>query len=665
MEHEKSLNQCQPSLYVGETLPNAAKFASTLQSQRNARQLHEHDEAMGRIDVLLQDRPGDEQLLFTLLERMERIGGYPDMDKNWEKMCQLFPDNEACFRMHLRWMRRQKRVPEGLALIDMRYLERKSHEAPAVGYLCGLRELKLSEASDAFFGELDARLKALSSIQIAYMRNLFDVKRYAAAAAVAEAIAPNAALVETERDSIATVLRYGAISDRLEQSDWTTATTYLAAQYVNRSMPSENTDHIGKVMFYTSQLSIGGAERQFVRMAAALDDALKQGQKINGKTPGTDVNLAVRRSEMDEDDTNFFLPYLYEAGFDVRILEAMPEASVRNPFEHLGEAGDVFYLLPKKLRQNVSKLAEVYRKDKTQTAYIWQDFGIRVAGLAALAAGVPRIILCFRSTPLSIRKEFDVPEYDGYYKALSRVPGTFVACNSQNRAADYANWLDIPEQEVSVVQNSATTHPPEGEPADIEFWETICAASPGCHKTVLGVFRLHPVKRADVFVELAQKYIARDPEVRFVIIGTGKDHERAAQHIIDLGLQDRVFLAGSRAAVGYWLGLADVVLHTALYEGLPNAILEAQLAGRPVITTPAGGTSEAFIHGQSGICLSRVEPFPYDEALEALETLLSDADMRERFGQVGRAFVTENFTMQASLRKTVDLLSRSWGGPTT
>ena len=49
-----------------------------------------------------------------------------------------------------------------------------------------------------------------------------------------------------------------------------------------------------------------------------------------------------------------------------------------------------------------------------------------------------------------------------------------------------------------------------------------------------------------------------------------------------------------------YLGVADVVLHTAEFEGTPNSLLEAQYLQKPVVTTPAGGAAEAVKNGVTG-----------------------------------------------------------------
>ncbi len=655
MKHQHFVEHCQSTAGIVPTLATEDELAFAQELRTTSRQPHELIETIDQIKKLLLTRRGNETLLVILLEMMERKGDYPDMAKNWDVLAGLFPSNETCFRMQVRWMRRDKRIGEGLELIAARYPDRTTVAAAAVGYLIGLQELKLSAETDAFFQQLPKAMQQIQAVQLAYMRNLFDQERYAEAAIVAKAVAQVSGLPTNQNLPLSKALHYGAICEMLDASGAQSPPAALVQMFAQRVLTADRPDGVGRLSLFTSQLAAGGAERQFVRIAANIDRAAKDGLLVGQKKPDGPIKLTVHHSDPSA-GKDFFVSYLHEAGLGLTVLDDLIEPQVKNPFKEFGEMGEIYLLLPKKLRKAVRRMAVIYREDRTDTAYIWQDNGMHVAALAALAAGVPRIILCFRSTPLKIRKDFFKPGFEGYFETLVRVPGVFVACNSHIMARKYADWLGLDVDDVAVVPNAATDHEVRGDIEDEKLWGDICAVSADCTKTVLGVFRLHPVKRADVWILLAQKYLERDPNTRFVIAGTGDEYHDLKRMIVDRGLSDKVFLVGRRKAMGFWLNKADVVLHCAMHEGLPNAILEAQLAGRAVIATPAGGTSEAFLPDQSGICLSQVEPFPFEEALQALETLLSDAELRLKFGRAGREFVRKNFSMESSLSKTMELL---------
>ncbi len=114
-----------------------------------------------------------------------------------------------------------------------------------------------------------------------------------------------------------------------------------------------------------------------------------------------------------------------------------------------------------------------------------------------------------------------------------------------------------------------------------------------------------------------------------VIVGDGPDNALVKQQIQDLGLQDRVKLAGFQADVRPWLALMQVAVFSSRTEGFCNALLEAMAMGRPVVATSAGGMKELLTDGRNGIMV----PVGDDGALAGgIERLLSDSRLAERLG---------------------------------
>jgi glycosyltransferase involved in cell wall biosynthesis len=82
---------------------------------------------------------------------------------------------------------------------------------------------------------------------------------------------------------------------------------------------------------------------------------------------------------------------------------------------------------------------------------------------------------------------------------------------------------------------------------------------------------------------------------------------------------------------------------------MSNAILEAMAAGLPVVATAVGGTPEVVVDGVTGFLVPPRDP----EALaDAILCLLRDPELRKRMGTVGRARVTEHFSVEQMVGKT-------------
>jgi glycosyltransferase involved in cell wall biosynthesis len=93
-------------------------------------------------------------------------------------------------------------------------------------------------------------------------------------------------------------------------------------------------------------------------------------------------------------------------------------------------------------------------------------------------------------------------------------------------------------------------------------------------------------------------------------------------------------------------------------DSLPRALLEAHVAGLPIVTTSAAGCAEVVEDGITGFV---VDPEPSDIAARVL-TLLEDAGMRRRFGARGRQRVRDIFSWDRMADGYAEVLHRALAG---
>lgn len=87
------------------------------------------------------------------------------------------------------------------------------------------------------------------------------------------------------------------------------------------------------------------------------------------------------------------------------------------------------------------------------------------------------------------------------------------------------------------------------------------------------------------------------------------------------------------------LALCDLMVFPSLYEGTPNAVLEAMASARPVLATAVGGHTDLITHGETGALLGLDA---LDRLPEAIEELLDlPREERDRLGAAARAHVLE------------------------
>lgn len=105
------------------------------------------------------------------------------------------------------------------------------------------------------------------------------------------------------------------------------------------------------------------------------------------------------------------------------------------------------------------------------------------------------------------------------------------------------------------------------------------------NKTVYGhVGNFNYQKNHEFLIEIFAKIIEEDEQSVLVLMGTGKEYfEKAQSKVKELGLQNSVVFLGSINNVDEYLQAMDIMLFPSRFEGLPNVVLEWQIAGLPAI----------------------------------------------------------------------------------
>jgi glycosyltransferase involved in cell wall biosynthesis len=108
-----------------------------------------------------------------------------------------------------------------------------------------------------------------------------------------------------------------------------------------------------------------------------------------------------------------------------------------------------------------------------------------------------------------------------------------------------------------------------------------------------------------------------------------------------------------------WLALCDLLVFPSLYDGMPNAVLEAMAAARPILATDVGGHRDLVEHGTSGALLPLSELDRLPDALEELFDL-GQAE-RERLGKNARARVVARHRPEAEFAAYAALYREALG----
>ena len=201
-----------------------------------------------------------------------------------------------------------------------------------------------------------------------------------------------------------------------------------------------------------------------------------------------------------------------------------------------------------------------------------------------------------------------------------------------HRAAEgIAAAIGVPSASLRVIYTGVEL--PDAEPAPRPAGELVI----GC----LG--RFSPEKGLDVLLRALPELKG----VTAVLVGDGPDRAQLEQLARELDVADRVVLPGWQDQPAAHLRSFDVLVSPSRSEALPLAILEAMLAGLPVVATDVGSVSEAVVPGKTGLL---VRPDDAAALAGAIRTLRDDPDARRRLGERGGEVARERFTPEAMAR---------------
>jgi glycosyltransferase involved in cell wall biosynthesis len=160
------------------------------------------------------------------------------------------------------------------------------------------------------------------------------------------------------------------------------------------------------------------------------------------------------------------------------------------------------------------------------------------------------------------------------------------------------------------------------------------------------VGRLSPPKDAQTVIA-AIRHLGQ--KVKLVIVGDGEQRETIQKEISKQGLEDCVLLTGERNDIPEILAATDIFILSSFWEGLPRSIIEAMMAGLPVVASRVGGVPELVQEGENGFLFA---PGDAESCAEKIQRLLNDTGLRERMGRVSRQKALQEFSLDRMLEET-------------
>jgi len=145
--------------------------------------------------------------------------------------------------------------------------------------------------------------------------------------------------------------------------------------------------------------------------------------------------------------------------------------------------------------------------------------------------------------------------------------------------------------------------------------------------------------------------------VRFVLVGP-HDLENPSgiplERLEEWNREGIVSYLGRRPDVRELLALSDIVTLPSHYrEGVPRVLLEAAAMGKPVVTTDMPGCRDAVQDRKTGLLVPPKDPV---QLTRAIQTLIEDPELRDRFGQAARKLAEDRF----EIGRVIDITFRTY-----
>jgi glycosyltransferase involved in cell wall biosynthesis len=296
------------------------------------------------------------------------------------------------------------------------------------------------------------------------------------------------------------------------------------------------------------------------------------------------------------------------------------------------------------------RLASLLKKEKPDAVVSFMWYPNLISLLAKLLSRTQCKVIVSERYSLSFSREGRFTEFLRRCAIRFFYPGACaLIVNSGAMAREFTGMYRFPEDKVVVIHNpldigrvrslgtDGVGHPWYGEPAPV----------------ITAVGRLTPQKGFSYLLKAVRILLSEGTDCRLAILGRGPEEEQLRNLASDLGIEDSVAFLGFQENPYKYLARSSVFVLSSLYEGFPNALLEAVALGIPSAATRCPtGPEEIITDGVDGIL---VPPADEKALADAIKRLLLDKDLRDRLSRAGKKRA-ESFGAEKIVREYENLI---------
>jgi glycosyltransferase involved in cell wall biosynthesis len=178
-----------------------------------------------------------------------------------------------------------------------------------------------------------------------------------------------------------------------------------------------------------------------------------------------------------------------------------------------------------------------------------------------------------------------------------------------------------------------------------------------CGKTIIGTAgRLSPEKGHEYLIGAMPYVLAAKKDAVLLVFGDGPLRNDLTRLAEKAGCGNSIHFLGFVPDFSSFLENIDLFVLPSLIEGLPNVLLEALAAAKPVVATAVGGVPDIVVNGETGVL---IPPGDSRQLAEAMIRLLSDPGLAKAMGQAGKEAIRKSHSFDKQLQLLMEVYTKT------
>ena len=281
--------------------------------------------------------------------------------------------------------------------------------------------------------------------------------------------------------------------------------------------------------------------------------------------------------------------------------------------------------------------------------HCWLLYANLAGSIAARLAGVQLVVTSVRNMQSWVDYNYYDPRWQRALECATVPLASAITANAPAVAEDYRIFTGAPAEKVVTVPNGV----------DLKAFHFLGPEKRQDIRRTLGltadnllvgtVARLAKEKDFETFLRALALAHPKLSSLRCVIVGEGPLRAHLEAFAASLGLVGVVKFLGERKDVGELVQSCDVFLLTSLIEGMPNAVMESQLLGVPVVATRAGGTVDLIRDGETGLLAPLRD---YQTIASCIVRIFTEDGLRREISRTASHQIRNGYTVDHLVART-------------